>query len=125
MLALGSPARGQTRWPEERQVGPFLCHADFSLAAHEGLLDEMSRLQEDLVATLGARQTREPIHLFLFRAKTTYRGYLQQYFPRVPYRRALYMKARGPGMVGRVPGNRLVRHDVGVNTWSWCCGQCT
>jgi hypothetical protein len=114
LLAAGGAAHGQARWPDEREVGPFLCHADFPLEGHQRLLEEMAGLQEDLVQTLGARESREPVHLFLFRARTTYQAYLQQYFPRVPYRRALYMKARGPGMVFAWQGAEFaidVRHE--------------
>lgn len=100
-LALAGPAEvpAQARWPDERAAGPFLCHADFSLAAHENLLQELAALQRDLVRTLGVQLTREPIHLFLFAQKRTYDAYLGHYFPDVPSRRALYIKERGPGMV--------------------------
>ncbi|MDX1944164.1 MAG: DUF1570 domain-containing protein [Pirellulaceae bacterium] len=107
-------ARGQARWPDERQAGPLWCHADFSLAGQEPLLDELTLLQADLQEVLGARRTREPVHLFLFQTKATYQGYLRQYFPRVPYRRALYIKARGPGMVFAFQGEDFeidVRHE--------------
>jgi hypothetical protein len=114
MLAMPAGAYSQSRWPDEREAGPFLCHADFSLARQQPLLDEMSQLQEDLVRTLGAREAREPVHLFLFQSRTTYQAYLKQYFPKVPYRRALYMKARGPGMVFAYQGADFeidVRHE--------------
>jgi len=113
-LAGASVAQSQTRWPDEREAGPFLCHADFSLAGEQPLLDEMALLQQDLVTTLGAREAREPVHLFLFQTRTTYQNYLKQYFPKVPYRRALYMKARGPGMVFAFQGMDFeidVRHE--------------
>jgi hypothetical protein len=89
----------QTRWPDERKAGLFLCHADFSLDRHAHLLDELARLQRDLVRTLGITESNEPIHLFLFERKSTYEDYLKLYFPEVPSRRALFIKERGPGMV--------------------------
>lgn len=114
LLAALNVARAQARWPDERGAGPFLCHADFSLADQQALLEELTLLQEDLVSILGARATREPVHLFLFQARPTYEAYLKQYFPRVPYRRALFMKARGPGMVFACQGAEFevdVRHE--------------
>lgn len=87
------------RWPDERAAGPFFCHADFSLDNHLDLLREVSQLQRDLMTQLELGESREPIHLFLFANKKTYETYLKTYFPKVPYRRALYIKARGPGMV--------------------------
>jgi hypothetical protein len=99
VLAWNAWAVGQSRWPDERQAGPFSCHADFSLAPHRPLLAELALLERDLAETLGAPAPREAVHLFLFQTKSTYQGYLAEYFPRVPARRALFIKARGPGMV--------------------------
>lgn len=113
-LLNSSLARAQTRWPDEREAGPFRCHADFSLEGQEPLLDELALLQKDLTTTLSARESREPVHLFLFQTRATYQAYLKQYFPKVPYRRALYMKARGPGMVFAWQGAEFeidVRHE--------------
>lgn len=109
-----STLSAQHRWPDERQAEQFLCHADFSLAARQPLLAELVALQHDLSLVLGAQPPHEYIHLFLFQEKHTYQEYLQQYFPRVPYRRALFIKARGPGMVFAFAGADLeidVRHE--------------
>lgn len=114
LLLLAPSAAGQVRWPDERQAGPFFCHADFPLTAHAALLDEVASLQEELATILGARPTREPVHLFLFSTKETYEAYMRQYFPRLPQRRALFVKARGPGMVFAFRGADFeidVRHE--------------
>lgn len=87
------------RWPDERTAGQFVCHADFSLDGYGELVAELARLQRDLTDMLGVPATREPIHLFLFAKQSTYEQYLKRYFPNVPYRRALFIKGRGPGMV--------------------------
>ena len=102
------------RWPDERSVGPFVCHADFPLAAHANLLGEMARLQEDLARTLSVQAPREQINLYLFEKKGTYQRYIKSYFPNVPFRRALYIKQRGPGMVFAFQSNDFetdVRHE--------------
>jgi len=126
LLILAATAAGQNRWPDERQAGQFLCHADFSMApqsAKGGLLDELTQLQQDLTTKLGASPPREPVHLFLFQAKGTYQNYMKQHFPRVPYRRALFIKARGPGMVFAFQGTDFeidVRHECThalLHTW--------
>jgi hypothetical protein len=112
--ALPGMAAAQVRWPDEREAGPFRCHADFSLMGQEPLLEEMALLQQDLAAILGAQKSHEPVHLFLFQTRATYQAYLKQYFPKVPQRRALYMKARGPGMVFAWQGPDFeidVRHE--------------
>jgi hypothetical protein len=89
----------EPRWPDEREATPFLCHADFSLADETPLLGELGLLKQDLIHILDAKPAEQVVHLFLFETKETYQAYLKQHFPRVPARRALYIKARGPGMV--------------------------
>jgi len=101
-------------WQDERTAGPFLCHADFSLEEHVDLLDDVNRLQDDLLQMLGVQEAQEPIHLLLFARKATYDQYLRVYFPEVPRRRALYIKARGPGMVFAYQSNEFAvdaRHE--------------
>jgi hypothetical protein len=113
VLAAGL-GRAEDRWPAERRAGPLLCHADFPLEREQPLLDELAHLQEDLKMHLTARPPGETVHLFLFQHKETYQAYMQRYFPKVPYRRALFIKARGPGMVFAFRGEDFqidVRHE--------------
>jgi len=123
LLLLVSVSRGENRWPDERQAGQFLCHADFPLAPQQPLLDELTQLTQDLRAKLGVSPPRETVHFFLFQAKDTYQSYMKQYFPRVPYRRALFIKGRGPGMVFAYQGSDFetdVRHECThalLHTW--------
>jgi hypothetical protein len=112
--AAGRPADGEEKWPDERTAGLFACHADFVIERHQTLLDELSLLARDLEALLETPAPQEPVHLFLFEKKATYQAYLNHYFPRVPYRRALYIKGRGPGMVFAYQGLDFeidVRHE--------------
>lgn len=100
VLLLASRAtQAESRWPDERKAGPFICHANFSLADHQSLLAELGQLQSALADTLGVAEAKEQMHLFLFSDRQTYEAYLQRYFPGVPQRRALFVKGRGPGMV--------------------------
>jgi hypothetical protein len=123
LVAGGASLRAENRWPDERQAGPFLCHADFALAPQQPLLDELAVLRTDLQTILGAPESAETVHLFLFHEKPTYQAYMKQYFPRVPYRRALFIKARGPGMVFAFQGADFqidVRHESThalLNAW--------
>ena len=96
--ALSRCCRGET-WTDWRVAGPFVCRADFSLAGMEGLVEDLDRLQNDLVRYLGIRPAQERIELYLFRDQGSYRKYLSRYLPDVPYRRALYVKRGGLGMV--------------------------
>jgi Protein of unknown function (DUF1570) len=114
LAALATAVRAENQWPGERQAGSFVCHADFLLEPHQPLLEELTLLEQDLARALGAPPAREQVHLFLFQKQATYQAYLKQYFPRVPYRRALFIKARGPGMVFAFQGVDFeidVRHE--------------
>jgi hypothetical protein len=77
----------------------FVFFADFSLEGHVRLVSEMGRLQQDLQTHLAVGPPAENVHMFLFQSRDTYEGYLNEYFPNVPYRRAMFIKGRGPGMV--------------------------
>lgn len=108
-------AHGAADWPDERTTGNLQWHADFSLQPHLALLDDVSQLAGDLQAMLDLPASDETVHLFLFSRKEVYEAYMKQYFPRVPARRALYIKARGPGMVFAYRGLDFevdVRHEA-------------
>jgi hypothetical protein len=103
------------QWPDERTAGIFRCHADFSLEHFEPLLAELGELEADLARDLEVAPPREEVHVFLFERKETYEAYLKQYFPKVPARKALYIKGRGPGMVFAYRSGELevdVRHEA-------------
>ncbi len=99
LLVSASFAAAQARWPHEQAAGAFYCHSTFDLADYGPLFDELAQLERDLGDTLGVVKVREPIHIYLFGTQGIYKQYVHQYFPDVPYRRALYVKNRGPGMV--------------------------
>jgi hypothetical protein len=86
-------------WPYEQTAGVFHCHSTFNLQPHRALFDELGELERDLHATLGVARVREPVRVYLLASQESYQRYVQQYFPDVPYRRALFVKTRGPGMV--------------------------
>lgn len=101
-------------WPDEYRTGQFLCHADFSLLRHRGFLHTLPGLQHGLTHYLDIEPTQEPIHLFLFARKSTYEAYLQEHFPEIPSRKALFIKQRGPGMVFAYHGDDFqtdLRHE--------------
>ena len=114
LIAIATELRAETRWPDERNAGVFHCHADFELDRFEPLWEQMAELQQDLTHKLRVPPASEPIHLFLFERKATYDGYLALHFPGVPYRRALFIKEQGPGMVFAYLNNDFetdVRHE--------------
>jgi hypothetical protein len=99
LLVLAPSACDAAGWADIRVVGPFVCRADFSLAGLTNVLDDLGRLQADLVRTLGVPPAAESVDLYFFHDQATYSRYLSRYLPTVPYRRALYVKSKGPGKV--------------------------
>jgi hypothetical protein len=86
-------------WPDTETAGSFVCRADFPLREVEPLINELSQLQSDLVHALGVAPARETIQVYLFHDRQAYERYLKQYFPSVPFRRAVYIKDKGQGRV--------------------------
>jgi hypothetical protein len=114
LVNLGGGLSCNADWADERIASPFVIHSDFSLQAYASLIDQMGELRKDIVEALSIQQPQEEIHVFLFREKNTYKKYMSHYFPTVPKRRALYIKARGPGMVFAYHSSELdvdVRHE--------------
>ena len=88
-----------SEWADFATLGPIECRADFSLAPYRPLFDELVALQRELIRTLAIETARQPVELYLFRNQASHRSFLAASFPRVPYRRALFVKT---GDVGRV-----------------------
>jgi hypothetical protein len=101
-------------WPDQRVAGVFRCRADFSLQPLDGLLKELGALQDDLVRVLGVGRAAEPIEVYLFQNENAYAAYLAKHLPKLPYRRAMYVKGAGPGMVFAYQSEQLpvdLRHE--------------
>jgi len=91
-----------------------LCRSEFRLDQVPGVLADLGRLEMDLAGALGLKPAGQTIHVFFFRGQKSYRSYLKQFFPGVPYRRALFLKRNGVGMVFAYRSTQLgvdVRHE--------------
>ncbi len=82
-------------WIDSRQVGPFIIQATFPLGPYEKLFAELPDLQRELIRTLGISPAKDPIYVYLFSTTESYRAYMQQHFPKVPYRSALFVLDSG------------------------------
>jgi hypothetical protein len=101
-------------WTDSREVGPLICRADFPLQGMEGIFADLGDLQGDLCQTLGIPPAQERIEVYLFGDESSYRRYLKTYLPQLPYRRALFAKLGGPGMVFACRGKEFetgLRHE--------------
>ena len=104
-----------SRWPFEWQVGQFSIHSDFDVASVPMVFSQLAPLKADIEKTLEIQVYPETVHLILFQRQESYRGYMRQYFPSVPFRRALFIKRRGPGMVFAFHSDEMLidlRHET-------------
>lgn len=111
MLALGGAAAGlhalhgalpclaAPTWVDRQTYGPFHCQATFPLGPYEPMFQELSALERELERTLAIPPANLPIDLYLFGDEPTHRTFLSRIYPRVPYRRALYVQRDGHGSV--------------------------
>ena len=87
------------RWQDVQTIGPFIVHANFSLDRVPKMATELSQLQLEISRKLEVQLARQPIYVYLFAHESSYQEYMKRYFPGVPFRRALFIKNNGPGMV--------------------------
>jgi hypothetical protein len=82
-------------WKDTRIFGPFVCRADFDLEDKVSVLSDLGDLQDELVETLRLSPPQEAIQVYLFHDESTYRRYLKQLYPDMPFRRAFFIQERG------------------------------
>ena len=87
------------KWVDRRCYGPFHCQATFTLGSYAPIFQELATLERELHRTLALAPAREPIDLYLLSDESSHRHYLEQLYPRIPYRRALYVQRDGRGRV--------------------------
>lgn len=113
-FSLKTSAEEAAAWPDERTIGPFRIHANFSLDEFGPVLQDLALLPADVGEILAVAPPGEVIHVYLFDRRSIYEDYIEQYFPDLPNRRALYIKERGPGMVFAYLSSELetdLRHE--------------
>lgn len=114
LLVAGAASPLPAQFVDQRVIGPFVCRAEYPLTEIGGLVADLACLQSDIQRCLGVPPTSEFIELLFFSRESTYRSFLEQNYPEIPYRRALYVKDRGPGRVMTFRSRELdvdVRHE--------------
>jgi len=96
---IGSVAAAGEPWVETRHIDSFRLRADFPLAAHETLFSELGRLRNDVSETLGVETVDHPVDLYLFGDRASYEAFLHRRYPKVPPRRALFIKTAASHVV--------------------------
>ncbi len=116
LLSLGTPASlCAADWVDVRREGPVVCYAEFSWQQHPWVFQELGSLHAELVRVLGVPSVKRPIEVYCYRNKQTYWAGVQRQWPDVPYRRALYVQAKGASQVFAFDQDELaidLRHEV-------------
>lgn len=86
-----APACAEPHWVDHRTHGPFRFHATFPMESLTPLFKELSSLELELQRTLAVPPAGKPVDVYLFDDEDSHRTALGQLYPRVPYRRALYV----------------------------------
>lgn len=89
----GNKASAQ-KWVSTAVVGPFYCWADFNLEDVAGELQGLQEIHQQLTQKIGLPKTKEWIELYIFKDNASWRLFLKEKYPEVPYRRALYIKKK-------------------------------
>jgi hypothetical protein len=95
----GSVAAADEPWVETRHIDSFWLRSNFPVAAHETLFGELGRLRNDVSETLGVETVDHPVDLYLFGDRTSYEAFLHRRYPKVPFRRALFIKTSASHVV--------------------------
>jgi hypothetical protein len=91
--------RAAPQWIDRRAYGPFQCIAEFPLATLDSTFLDLARLEHELQRTLGLPRAEAEVEVQLLANEASHRDLLKQLFPRVPYRRALYVQREGRAAV--------------------------
>ena len=97
--ATALPCRAAFAWADHCSHGPFQFHATFPLTNLTSLFEELSSLEMELQRTLAVLPARQNIDVYLFDDEESWRKTHAGIYPRVPYRRALYVQRGGQGSV--------------------------
>ncbi len=87
------------RWIDRQSYGPFQCQATFPLSSLTPLFQELSALEQELQRTLAVPPAAQAVDIYLLENKQSHQKFLEQLYPHVPYRRALYVQRAGRGSV--------------------------
>jgi hypothetical protein len=93
----------------------LVLHADFPLAAHHRLFDELTAQRSDLCRRLALPASDEPIQVYLFDKPEKFRRFMRLHHPDFPERRAFFVETDARLTVYAQWGDRMaddLRHEV-------------
>ncbi len=103
--------------PSEKEVirDQLVIHSDFELPRQHRIINELVARRSDISTQLNVPTSDEPIHVYLFSDKKSFRSFMKQKFPAFPNRRAFFVKSDTTLMVYAYWGSRVaedLRHEV-------------
>jgi hypothetical protein len=93
----------------------LVLHADFPLAAHHRLFDELTAQRADLCRRLTLPASDEPIQVYLFDSAEKFQRFMRLHHPDFPDRRAFFVETDAQLTVYAQWGDRMaddLRHEV-------------
>jgi hypothetical protein len=96
---VNTPCLAAPMWQDSRSHGPFQLQATFPLGDLTPLFNELSALELELQRTLAVPPAQQRIDVYLLSDQRTHKELLAQLYPRIPYRRALYVQRGGQSSV--------------------------
>ncbi len=85
--------------PASWRTGPFICRSAFPEEENARVREVLSEALRDVKETLELGRLDESVEILLFADRASYTRHLKAVLPSVPYRRAMFVKGRGPGQV--------------------------
>lgn len=107
--------RGSDSNRHEFVRGQLVYHSDFRLPQRHRLIEELESQRERLADLLKIPVSDEPIHVYLFENANRYRDFTSTNFPKLPERRAFFVKSDTQLSVFAYWGNHVaedLRHEV-------------
>ena len=90
-----TPAVFAQRWVSTKVVGPFVCWGNFDLSEVETQLAGLSEVHQQLSEKLKLPVIQEWIEVYVFESDASWREFLREKYPKISYRRALFIKKKG------------------------------
>ena len=86
-------------WNTTSIHSPFVLYSTLDLSRMESLANKLEGYQKEVEGILDLTFTIDEIKIVVLRDKVEYDTYLEEHFPKLPKRRALFIQHRGPGLV--------------------------
>ncbi|MFN7875311.1 MAG: hypothetical protein ACK5PB_08340 [Pirellula sp.] len=88
-----------SRWNTTTTYAPFVLYSTLDVAKIESLADRLDGYKKEVEDVLELTFLVDEIKIVVLRDRVEYDSYLDEHFPKLPKRRALFVQHRGPGLV--------------------------